>query len=137
MDPRIRTALVALLFGYLSGCSGSFTGVLRDSGEQVSFSRYAGLCLDSIMVTLPDGETFIGYLYDTKESDTRCEVGSYLGAPGTYSVLYGNRFNMMYCDFRAARSDVASVSDTAGLCKLSDSRTISVKYDAGDEKPSH
>jgi hypothetical protein len=132
MDSKIRTALIALLSGYLSGCSSTFTGVLRDSGEEVSFSRYAGLCLDSIMVTLPDGETFIGYLYAAKEADARCKVGSHVGSPDAYSVLYGNRINMMYCDFQASQPDTASVRGATGVCKLSDSRTIALKDKPGN-----
>ena len=131
MDSRIRTGLIALLTGSLSGCSSTFTGVLAGSGEQVSFSRYAGLCLDSIMVTLPDGETFIGYLYDTREPDASCKVGIHTGSPNAYSVLYGTRINMMYCDFQAVQPNTASVLGSTGLCKLSDSRTIALK-----DKPS-
>jgi hypothetical protein len=132
MDSRIRTGLIALLTGCLSGCSSTFTGVLAGSGEQVSFSRYAGLCLDSIMVTLPDGETFIGYLPDTAESDARCKVGAYRGSRKTYSMLYGDRISTMYCDFQAAQPDTADVLGSTGLCKLSDSRTISLKDKPGD-----
>lgn len=132
MDAKIRSGLIALLTGYLSGCSSTFNGVLADSGEQVSFARYAGLCLDSLMVTLPDGETFIGYLHDATESDVRCKVGSRAGAADRYSVLYGSRINMMYCDFQAPQPDAASVPGATGLCKLPDSRTIVLK-----DKPAH
>jgi hypothetical protein len=132
MDSKIRTGLIALLTGYLSGCSTTFNGVLAGSGEQVSFSRYAGLCLDSLMVTLPDGETFIGYLHDATESDVRCKVGSRVGAADQYTVLYGSRINMMYCDFQAAQPDTASVPGATGLCKLPDSRTIVLKDKPGD-----
>lgn len=128
MDSRIRTGLIALLTGYLAGCSSTFTGVLAGSGEQVSFSRYAGLCLDSVMVTLPDGETFIGYLPDTTESDVRCKVGAHRGSPKAYSMLYGDRINTMYCDFQAVQPEAGST----GLCKLSDSGTIVLKGKPGD-----
>lgn len=133
MDWRIRTGLIALLTGYLSGCSSTFTGVLAGSGEQVTFSRYDGLCLDSIMVTLPDGETFIGYLHDTTESNARCTVGTLSGSPNAYSMLYGSRINSMYCDFQAVQPDTtAGVPDSTGLCKLSDSRTIVLTRKPGD-----
>jgi len=132
MDPRIRAGLIALLTGYLSACSSTFTGVLAGSGEQVSFSRYAGLCLDSIMVTLPDGETFIGSLPGTTDSDTRCKVGALGGSPNAYSMLYGNRINTMYCDFQAVQPDTAGVPDSASLCKLSDSRTIVLQNKPSD-----
>jgi hypothetical protein len=132
MDSRIRTGLIALLTGYLSGCSSTFTGVLDGSGEQVSFSRYSGLCLDSVMVTLPDGETFIGYLPETTEPDARCKVGTLSGSPNTYSMLYGDRINTMYCDFQATQPDTAGVPGSTGRCILSDSRTIALKDKPGD-----
>jgi hypothetical protein len=132
MDSRIPSGLIALLAGYLSGCSSSFTGVLAGSGEQVSFSRYAGLCLDSVMVTLPDGETFIGYLPDTTESDTRCRIGTLSGSANAYSMLYGDRINTMYCDFQAVQPDTAGVPGSTGICRLSDSRTIVLKDRPGD-----
>jgi hypothetical protein len=133
MDSRIRTGLLALLTGYLSGCSSTFTGVLAGSGEQVTFSRYAGLCLDSIMVTLPDGETFIGYLHGTTEPDARCTVGTLGGYPNPYSMLYGTRINSMYCNFQAVPADAtAGAPDSTGRCKLSDSRTIVLTGKPGD-----
>lgn len=131
MDSRIRTGLIALLSGYLSGCASTFSGVLAGSGEQVSFSRYTGLCLDSVMVTLPDGETFVGYLPGSREHGTRCEVGALDGPPNAYSMLYGDRINTMYCNFQAAQ-DTTAGSSSAGLCKLSDSRTIMLKDKPGD-----
>ena len=126
MGSRIRSGLIALLAGYLSACSSTFTGVIDGSGEQVSFSRYAGLCLDSIIVTLPDGETFVGYLYDTTKSDARCKVGTHAESTNAYSMLYGNRINTMYCEFQATQPG------SSGLCKLSDSRTIALKDKPGD-----
>ena len=132
MDSGLRTVLIAVSFGCLCGCSSTFTGVLAGSGEQVSFSRYAGLCLDSIMVTLPDGETFIGYLHSTTEPDARCRVGAYTGSPEAYSVLYGDRINTMYCDFQASQSDTAGVPGATGQCKLSDTRTIALNGGPGD-----
>ncbi len=132
MDSKIRTGLIALLSGYLSGCSGTFTGVLAGSGEQVSFSRYAGICLDNVMVTLPDGETFIGYLPATTESDERCRIGPPGGSPDTYSMLNGNRINTMYCDFQAVPPDSAGSAGSTGLCRLSDGRSIALKDKPGD-----
>ena len=133
MDSRIRTGLIALFTGFLSGCSSTFTGTLSGSGEPVTFSRYGGLCLDSIVVTLPDGETFIGYLHDTSEPTSRCTVGTRSGSLNPYSMLYGNRINSMYCDFQAGQSDTqAEAPDSTGLCKLSDNRTIVLTGKPGD-----
>jgi hypothetical protein len=123
MNANIPSGLIALLTACLSGCAGSFNGVLNDSGEQVSFSRYPGLCLDSVMVTLPDGETFIGFLGGEAEPDGDCKIASEPRAPYPYSVLYGSRINMMVCDYRAAQDK----PDQAGLCKVSDGRTIALK----------
>jgi hypothetical protein len=131
MGSKIRTGLITLLAGYLSGCASTFTGVLAGSGEKVTFSRYDGLCLDSIMVTLPDGETFIGYLNEPGQPDAQCKVGYDTGASGAYSVLYGTRINMMVCDFQATQPETAGVPDSGGLCKLSDSRTIALKGGPG------
>ena len=132
MDARIRTGLIALLAGYLSGCASTFSGVLADSGEQVSFSRYTGLCLDSVMVTLPDGETFVGYLPGAREPGTRCQAGASGGPPKGNSMLYGDRINTMYCSFQAVQPDTTGESPSAGLCKVSDSRTILLKDKPGD-----
>jgi len=132
MDARIRTGLIALLTGILSGCASTFSGALSGSGEQVSFSRYTGLCLDSVMVTLPDGETFVGYLPGGRGSGTRCEVGAPGGPPSGYSMLYGDRINTMYCSFQAAQPDTTGESRSAGMCRLSDSRTIILKDKPGD-----
>jgi len=84
------------------------------------------------MVTLPDGETFIGYLPDTTESDARCKVGIPGGSPNAYSMLYGDRINTMYCDFQAVQPNTAGVPGSTGLCKLSDSRTIALENKPGD-----
>ena len=67
-----RPVSIVALVTLIAGCSGNMNGVLRGSGEHVSISRYAGLCLDSLQVTLPDGETFIGYITPA-ESDGKVD----------------------------------------------------------------
>jgi len=135
----IKSVLILSWVTLIAGCSGSMNGVLRESGEQVSFSRYAGLCLDSLQVTLPDGETFIGYI-TIPESDG--EVDPFCLSPyqeksppgaavsagkGSDSVLFSDRLNMMRCELTFQKSGRWSAANGEGICRLSDSRVIDVQ----------
>ena len=122
-----------------AGCSGSMNGVLRGSGEQVSLSRYSGLCLDSLQVTLPDGETFIGYIAATEsdgEADPFCvsryqkvtSSGSLIGdGRDADSILFGDRLNMMRCELSFQEPGRWGPASGTGVCRLSDGRTIDVQ----------
>lgn len=123
----------------MAGCSGNMNGVLRGSGEHVSISRYAGLCLDSMQVTLPDGETFIGYITPA-ESDARVDpfcVSPYqeMSSPDSVagdsgvsdSILFGDRLNMMRCELSFRKSGRWGTASGAGMCRLLDSRVIDVQ----------
>lgn len=135
----IRSALIISLVGLVTGCAGSMHGVFRESGEQVSVSRYAGLCLDSLLVTLPDGETFIGYVTvpeNERETDPFC-VSRYPNAPASSSVvsdghasediLFSDRLNMMRCELRFQKPGRWDAASGIGVCRLSDSRIIDVQ----------
>lgn len=130
MKAGIPVGLIALVGGCLSGCSSTFNGVLEDSGQPVEFSRYAGLCLDTVMVTLPDGETFAGYLDPVGEPDEFCRVGWRAAAAGQDSALYGTRINMMTCDLHSMQANTGS--GDPGRCILSDGRTIVLKGKQAD-----
>jgi len=121
------------------GCSGSINGVLRGSGEQASVSLYSGLCLDSLQVTLPDGETFIGYISVTEsdgEADPFC-VSRYQKVTSSSSVisdghdadsiLFGDRLNMMRCELSFQEPGRWGPASGTGVCRLSDGRTIDVQ----------
>lgn len=135
----VRLVITVSLIALFVGCSGSMNGVLRGSGEQVSFSRYGGLCLDSLQVTLPDGETFIGYIA-TPESQE--EVDPFCQSPykkvtssspmvsdsgDTDSILFSDRLNTMRCELSFGDSSRWRSASGTGVCRLSDNRIIDVQ----------
>jgi hypothetical protein len=135
----IKPASVISLAALIAGCSGSMNGVLRGSGEQVSVSSYSGLCLDSLQITLPDGEIFIGYI-TAPESDG--EVDSFCvpryqkvtssssvvsDAHGYENILFSDQLDMMRCDLSFREAGWWSAPGGAGVCTLSDSRIIDVQ----------
>jgi len=93
---------------------------LTDTDQEFSFSRHDGLCFDSVSVTLPDGETFIGFLNASLSSDKRCTTPGYPVSKDTLDVLFGDRVNMMACQFSNESSD------SSRRCELSDGRTITL-----------
>ena len=135
----VQFVSIISLVGLIAGCSGSMSGVLRNSGEQVSISHYGGLCLDSLQVTLPDGETFIGYIAAPEsdgEVDSFCvspyqKATSYSSGPsnsgGSDSILFSDRLNMMRCELSFQDSRRWRSASGAGVCRLSDSRIIDVQ----------
>jgi hypothetical protein len=124
MQLTVQTGLMALLIGQLCACSNNINAALSDSGEQVTFVRHTGLCLDSVMVSLPDGETFIGYLNETAATDADCMIGAHLGTASTHSMLYGDRINTMECDFHTWPGNLAEAPEATKTCVLSDNRTL-------------
>jgi len=130
--------LLLSLLALVAGCSGSMQGVLRESGEEVSVASYKGLCLDSLLITLPDGETFIGYITAPaggEAQDPACVVRyGTLSAPGAVasagsdpeSVLFSDRMNMMRCELTVSASSRWRAASGTGTCRLPDSRAIDV-----------
>jgi hypothetical protein len=129
---------VISLVALIAGCSGGMNGVLRGSGEQVSVASYAGLCLDSLQITLPDGETFIGYIPTPEgdgEADPFCVSPYEVASSGSFgsggedpdSILFSDRLNMMRCEINFRKPGRWGAAGGSGICQLSDSRVIDVK----------
>lgn len=130
--------LLLSLLALIAGCSGNMHGVLRERGEEVSVASYKGLCLDSLQITLPDGETYIGYITAPAgegELDPECVVryGTFSSSGGVAdagsnpeSVLFSDRMNMMRCELTVSGSGRWRAASGTGTCRLPDSRAIDV-----------
>jgi hypothetical protein len=115
------------------------SGTLKRSGEKVSVSSYRGLCLDSLQVTLPNGETFVGYI-NVPESDAQedsfCvprfqKVASSAAVvsdgQGYDSMLSGDRLDTMRCDMDFQETRWWWPPSGTGVCTLPDSRIIEIQ----------
>ncbi len=135
----IRFVSILSLMALFAGCSGGMSGTLKGSDEKVSVSSYRGLCLDSLQVTLPDGETFIGYINvpeSQAQEDSFCvprfqKVTSYAAVfsdgYGYDSMLFGDRLDTMRCDIDFQEARWWWPPSGTGVCTLPDSRVIEIQ----------
>ena len=130
---KIRGIIFAVV---LAGCSGTMQGVVRGTGEPVSFTYEQGMDSDTYTAVV-GSEVFKGRAVmdgagatfgNAWNSDS---FASFFGTTTTnriVAVLLGNKGNSLNCMMRYADSSGFTTSGGVGVCKHSDGRIIDVVW---------
>lgn len=147
MNKRNLSLFIVIL---LAGCTGTMGGMLRDSGERVSFSYKMQFNDDALFVTLPDGEHFEGkavMVGNTKSTEYRSGNSTSKSTSGEktrersaersvvdtststfQATLFGDRKHTMSCKLHYADTSGVIASGGIGVCEVSDGRVVDLQW---------
>lgn len=137
-------SLIVVVSGSLSACGGNMEGVVRGTGQPVTFAYVQGVSSDNLTTEI-DGETFSGRAVMRGSSTT---IGTAIGAvtAGTatafgtstliassytgnvVATLIGNRGSSLSCQLQYADSSGFTTAGGVGVCQHSDGRVIDIVW---------
>lgn len=145
----IEMALKSILFGAavvatLSACSGNMQGVVRGTGQPVTFAYEQGLSSDSLTANIA-GETFrgkavmrggtttVGNAFGVATAGTTTAFGTSTFTGSSYTgdfiaVLIGNRGSTLSCKLQYADTSGFTTAGGVGVCQHSDGRIIDIVW---------
>lgn len=143
----MRTRSLSLCFcafAALSACDGNMQGVVRGTGQPVTFAYEQGMSSDSLTAVI-DGETFegkavmrgasttVGTAFGSATAGSTSAFGTstLIGSTHTgdfVAVLIGNRRSTLSCQLQYANSSGFTTAGGVGVCQHSDGRTIDIVW---------
>lgn len=125
--------LILLSCFSLSACAGTMNGMIRGSGKQISIGYTQNMQSDTLQVTMPDGEIFIGKAVMTNKSTSTVMVSGNFGVVqnstgNVQAVLFGNKGHTMNCKFHYADSSGDTTDGGIGVCETSNGKMIDVQW---------
>ena len=137
-------SLIVVVAATLSACGGNMQGVVRGTGQPVTFTYEQGVSSDNLTTEI-DGETFAGKAVMRGSSTT---VGTVIGAAtastttafGTSTLIassytgnvvatmIGNRGSSLSCQLQYADSSGFTTAGGVGVCQHSDGRVIDIVW---------
>ena len=141
---RVRLLAPALLFILVGGCGGNMQGVIRGTGQPVTFSYEQGVSSDSLTAVI-DGEQFTGkavmrgatstfgtgFGTASSGSSTANVSTSIFGSTTTgdfVATMLGNRGSSLSCQLQYADSSGFTAAGGVGVCQHSDGRVIDIVW---------
>ena len=138
------TLLGAFLMATLSACGGNMQGVVRGTGQPVTFAYEQGLSSDSLTAEI-DGEAFagkavmrgasttVGTAFGTATAGTTTAFGTSTLIGSSYTgdfvaTLIGNRGSTLSCLLQYADSSGFTTAGGVGVCQHSDGRVIDIVW---------
>ena len=136
---RMKSILLgAILVATLSACGGNMQGVVRGTGQPVTFAYEQGMSSDSLTAEI-DGEAFagkavmrgasttVGTAFGTATAGTTTAFGTSTLIGSSYTgdfvaTLIGNRGSTLSCQLQSADSSGFPTAGRVGVCQLSDGR---------------
>jgi len=124
-----------VFFAVLAACSGTMTGQVRGTGEQVQFNYEQGLDHD-IYTARIGSENFTGKAIMDGSGSTYAtawgnDFANIFGSTTTnrfIAVLLGDQGNSLNCQMRYADSSGFTNAGGVGVCKHSDGRIIDIVW---------
>lgn len=130
-----KITIITLCCFTLIGCAGTMQGVVRDSGEKVTFNYQQGMETDTL-TTLIGGENFQGKAVMRGASSF---AGNAINSDGSNSAVFGSTTtgdfvakligdngSILNCDLQYADSSGFTTSGGVGTCKHSDGSIIDI-----------
>ena len=142
---RMKSILLgAILVATLSACGGNMQGVVRGTGQPVTFAYEQGMSSDSLTAEI-DGEAFagkaimrgasttVGTAFGTATAATTTAFGTSTLIGSSYTgdfvaTLIGNRGSTLSCQLQYADSSGFTTAGGVGVCQHSDGRVIDIVW---------
>ena len=142
---RMKSILLgAILVATLSACGGNMQGVVRGTGQPVTFAYEQGMSSDSLTAVI-DGEAFAGkavmrgasttvgtaFGRATAGTTTAFGTSTLIGSSYTGDVvatLIGNRGSTLSCQLQYADSSGFTTAGGVGVCQHSYGRVIDIVW---------
>jgi len=142
---RMKSILLgAILVATLSACGGNMQGVVRGTGQPVTFAYEQGMSSDSLTAEI-DGEAFagkavmrgasttVGTAFGTATAGTTTAFGTSTLIGSSYTgdfvaTLIGNRGSTLSCQLQYADSSGFTTAGGVGVCQHSDGRVIDIVW---------
>lgn len=142
---RMKSILLgAILVATLSACGGNMQGVVRGTGQPVTFAYEQGMSSDSLTAEI-DGEAFagkavmrgasttVGTAFGTATAGTTTAFGTSTLIGSSYTgdfvaTLIGNRGSTLSCQLQYADSSGFTTAGGVGVCQHSDGRVIDMVW---------
>lgn len=142
---RMKSILLgAILVATLSACGGNMQGVVRGTGQPVTFAYEQGMSRDSLTAEI-DGEAFagkavmrgasttVGTAFGTATAGTTTAFGTSTLIGSSYTgdfvaTLIGNRGSTLSCQLQYADSSGFTTAGGVGVCQHSDGRIIDIVW---------
>lgn len=142
---RMKSILLgAVLVATLSACGGNMQGVVRGTGQPVTFAYEQGMSSDSLTAEI-DGEAFagkavmrgasttVGTAFGTATAGTTTAFGTSTLIGSSYTgdfvaTLIGNRGSTLSCQLQYADSSGFTTAGGVGICQHSDGRVIDIVW---------
>ena len=114
----------------LSACSGNMQGVVRGTGQPITFAYEQGVSSDSLTATI-DQEVFAGKAVMRGASTMLGNVGLFTLVASSYTgdfvaTLIGNQGSTLSCQLQYADSSGLTTAGGVGVCQHSDGRLIDI-----------
>lgn len=145
INMRMKSILLgAILVATLSACGGNMQGVVRGTGQPVTFAYEQGMSSDSLTAEI-DGEAFagkavmrgasttVGTAFGTATAGTTTAFGTSTLIGSSYTgdfvaTLIGNRGSTLSCQLQYADSSGFTTAGGVGVCQHSDGRVIDIVW---------
>lgn len=145
INMRMKSILLgAILVATLSACGGNMQGVVRGTGQPVTFAYEQGMSSDSLTAEI-DGEAFagkavmrgasttVGTAFGTATAGTPTAFGTSTLIGSSYTgdfvaTLIGNRGSTLSCQLQYADSSGFTTAGGVGVCQHSDGRVIDIVW---------
>jgi hypothetical protein len=145
INMRMKSILLgAILVATLSACGGNMQGVVRGTGQPVTFAYEQGMSSDSLTAEI-DGEAFAGKAvmrgasttagtaFGTATAGTTTAFGTSTLIGSSYTgdfvaTLIGNRGSTLSCQLQYADSSGFTTAGGVGVCQHSDGRVIDIVW---------
>ena len=131
---KISSTLVLLILVGLSGCSGTMSGMDRQSGERINIDfEDTGFGYGKLTATASDGEIFTGKFIENSSSASISNANNETSTATMNSgvvtaVLFGSNNHSMNCVFKTMDPGIGLPSGGVGQCRISDGRTIDIQF---------
>lgn len=142
---RMKSILLgAILVATLSACGGNMQGVVRGTGQPITFAYEQGMSSDSLTAEI-DGEAFagkavmrgastaVGTAFGTATAGTTTAFGTSTLIGSSYTgdfvaTLIGNQGSTLSCQLQYADSSGLTTAGGVGVCQHSDGRVIDIVW---------